>query len=210
MMKFLFDIFPLIVFFGSYKWAGSNEEAAQALVNGHLSGIISGGAITASQAPIIVATITGIIATALQIGYLLLRRRKVDGALWVSMIVFLFFGGLTIYFHDDDFIKWKPTIIYWSFAIAMIVAQRFFGKNLIRAAMEKQIGLPDEIWHRLNTAWIMFWIALGLLNLFVAFVLFKADTNAWVSFKAFGVTGLMLAFFVAQGFYLAKHIKDEA
>ncbi|TWI46642.1 intracellular septation protein [Pseudoduganella flava] len=210
MMKFLFDIFPLLVFFGSYKWAGSNEEMAQALVNGHLSGIISGGAITASQAPIIVATITGIVATALQIGYLLLRRRKVDGALWVSMVVFLFFGGLTIYFHDDDFIKWKPTIIYWSFAIAMIVAQRFFGKNLIRAAMEKQIGLPDEIWHRLNTAWIMFWIALGLLNLFVAFVLFKADTNAWVSFKAFGVTGLMLAFFVAQGFYLAKHIKDEA
>jgi intracellular septation protein len=209
-MKFLFDIFPLIVFFGSYKWAGSNEEMAQALVNGHLSGIISGGAITASQAPIIVATITGIVATALQIGYLLLRRRKVDGALWVSMVVFLFFGGLTIYFHDDDFIKWKPTIIYWSFAIAMIVAQRFFGKNLIRAAMEKQIGLPDEIWQRLNTAWIMFWIALGLLNLFVAFVLFKSDTNAWVSFKAFGVTGLMLAFFVAQGFYLAKHIKDEA
>ena len=203
MMKFLFDIFPLIVFFVSYKWAGSHEEVAQAVINEHLSGIISGGAITASQAPIIVAT-------ALQIGYLLLRGRKVDGALWVSLVVFVFFGGLTIYFHDDDFIKWKPTIIYWSFAVAMIVAQRFFGKNLIRAAMEKQIGLPDEIWQRLNVAWIMFWIVLGLLNLFVAFVLFKADTNAWVSFKAFGVTGLMLAFFVAQGFYLAKHIKDEA
>ncbi|WP_145647960.1 septation protein A [Pseudoduganella lurida] len=209
-MKFLFDIFPLLVFFGSYKWAGSNEDAAQALVNEHLSGVISGGAITASQAPIIVATITGIVATALQIAYLLARGRKVDGALWVSMVVFLFFGGLTIYFHDDDFIKWKPTIIYWSFATAMVVAYRFFNKNLIRAAMEKQIQLPDEVWHRLNTAWVAFWIVLGLLNLFVAFVLFKADTNAWVSFKAFGVTGLMLAFFVVQGFYLARHIKDEA
>lgn len=209
-MKFLFDIFPLLVFFGSYKWAGSNEDVAQALINGNLSGIISGGAITASQAPIILATITGIIATALQIGYLLLRGRKVDGALWVSMIVFLFFGGLTIYFHDDDFIKWKPTIIYWSFAAAMIVAHLFFGKNLIRAAMEKQVTLPDEVWHRLNVAWVAFWIVLGVLNLFVAFVLFKSDTGAWVSFKAFGVTGLMLAFFVAQGFYLAKHIKDEA
>lgn len=210
MMKFLFDILPLIVFFATYKWGGSNEAAAQALVNGNLSGIISGGAITASQAPIIVATIAGIAATALQIGYLLLRGRKVDGALWVSMFVFLFFGGLTIYFHDDDFIKWKPTIIYWSFAIAMVVAYRFFGKNLIRAAMEKQVALPDHVWQRLNTVWIMFWVALGLLNLFVAFVLFKADTSAWVSFKAFGVTGLMFAFFVAQGFYLAKHIKDEA
>lgn len=210
MMKFLFDIFPLLVFFGSYKWAGGNEEVAQALINGNLSGIISGGAITASQAPIILATITGIIATALQIGYLLLRGRKVDGALWVSMVVFLFFGGLTIYFHDDDFIKWKPTIIYWSFAIAMVVASRFFDRNLIRMAMEKQIALPDEVWQRLNAAWVMFWIVLGLLNLFVAFVLFKSDTGAWVSFKAFGVTGLMLVFFVAQGFYLSKHIKDEA
>jgi intracellular septation protein len=210
MMKFLFDIFPLLVFFGSYRWAGGNEEAAAAMVNGNLSGVISGGAILASQAPIIIATIAGIIATALQIGYLLLRGRKVDGALWVSMVVFLFFGGLTIYFHDDDFIKWKPTIIYWSFAAAMIVASRFFNKNLIRAAMEKQIALPDEVWGRLNTVWVLFWVALGLLNLFVAFVLFKADTNAWVSFKAFGVTGLMLVFFVAQGFYLSRHIKDEA
>ncbi len=210
MLKFLFDIFPLLVFFGSYRWAGNNEGTAQLLVNDNLSGIISGGAIQASQAPIIVATIAGIIATAIQIAYLLARGKKVDGALWVSMVVFLFFGGLTIYFHDDDFIKWKPTIIYWSFAAAMVVAYRFFGKNLIRAAMEKQIALPDEVWTRLNTVWVLFWVALGLLNLFVAFVLFKADTNAWVSFKAFGVTGLMLVFFVAQGFYLSKHIKDEA
>ncbi|MTV55965.1 septation protein A [Massilia buxea] len=209
-MKFLFDIFPLLVFFGSYRWAGNNEGTAQLLVNDNLSGIISGGAIQASQAPIIVATIAGIVATAIQIAYLLARGKRVDGALWVSMVVFLFFGGLTIYFHDDDFIKWKPTIIYWSFAAAMVVAYRFFGKNLIRAAMEKQIALPDEVWTRLNTVWVLFWVALGLLNLFVAFVLFKADTNAWVSFKAFGVTGLMLVFFVAQGFYLSKHIKDEA
>ncbi len=210
MLKFLFDIFPLLVFFGSYRWAGNNEGTAQLLVNDNLSGIISGGAIQASQAPIIVATIAGIVATAIQIAYLLARGKKVDGALWVSMVVFLFFGGLTIYFHDDDFIKWKPTIIYWSFAAAMVVAYRFFGKNLIRAAMEKQIALPDEVWNRLNIVWVLFWVALGLLNLFVAFVLFKADTNAWVSFKAFGVTGLMLVFFVAQGFYLSKHIKDEA
>ena len=210
MMKFLFDIFPLLVFFGSYKWAGGNEDVAQALINDNLSGIISGGAITASQAPIILATITGIIATALQIGYLLLRGRKVDGALWVSMIVFLFFGGLTIYFHDDDFIKWKPTIIYWSFATAMLVAYRFFDKNLIKAAMEKQVSLPEQVWIRLHFAWITFWLVLGFVNLFVAFVLFKADNGAWVNFKVFGVTGLMLLFFIAQAFYLSKHIKDEA
>jgi intracellular septation protein len=209
-MKFLFDIFPLLVFFGSYKYAGSHEQAAQELINTHLSGLISGGAVTAAQAPIIVATIIGIIATMIQIGYLLVRGRKVDGALWVSMVVFVFFGGLTIYFHDEDFIKWKPTIIYWSFATAMLVAYRFFDKNLIKAAMEKQVSLPEYVWIRLHFAWITFWLVLGFVNLFVAFVLFKADNGAWVNFKVFGVTGLMLLFFIAQAFYLSKHIKDEA
>jgi len=209
-MKFLFDIFPLLVFFGSYKYAGSHEEAAQAFINTHLSTFISGGAVTAAQAPIIIATLVGIVATMLQISYLLARRRKVDGALWVSMVVFIFFGGLTIYFHDEDFIKWKPTIIYWSFATAMLVAYRFFDKNLIRAAMEKQVALPEHVWIRLHFAWITFWLVLGFVNLFVAFVLFKSDNGAWVNFKVFGVTGLMLVFFIAQAFYLSKHIKDEA
>jgi intracellular septation protein len=209
-MKFLFDIFPLLVFFGSYKWAGMHEEAAQAFVNGHMSSFIYGGAITAAQAPIIVATIAGIVATVLQILYLIARGRKVDGALWLSLILFVFFGGLTIYFHDDNFIKWKPTIIYWCFAVAMIVAQWHFKKNLMRKAMEKQIKLPDEVWHRINLAWITFFVVMGFINLFVAFVLFRTDTGAWVSFKAFGATGLMFAFIIGQTIYLSKHMKDEA
>jgi intracellular septation protein len=209
-MKFLFDIFPLLVFFASYKWAGMHEETAQAFINSNLSSFIYGGAITAAQAPIIIATIAGIVATVLQILYLIARGRKVDGALWLSLILFVFFGGLTIYFHDDNFIKWKPTIIYWCFAVAMIVAQWHFKKNLMRKAMEKQIKLPDEVWHRINMAWITFFVVMGFINLFVAFVLFRADTGAWVSFKAFGATGLMFAFIVGQTIYLSKHMKDEA
>ncbi|XLZ71533.1 septation protein A [Massilia sp. SR12] len=209
-MKFIFDLFPLILFFGSYKYAGSNQEAAHAWLNSHLSGLVAGGAIPASQAPIIVATIVGILATAAQVLYLLARRKKVDGALWVSLVVFVVFGGMTIYFHDDNFIKWKPTIIYWALATAMLVAYRFFDKNLIRLAMEKQVQLPEHVWVRLHFMWITFWLVLGFVNLFVAFILFKADNDAWVNFKAFGVTGLMLVFFIAQAFYLSKHIKDEA
>jgi intracellular septation protein len=209
-MKLLFDILPLIVFFASYRLAGMQESAAQAFINEHMSAVISGGAVTASQAPIIIATIVGILATMMQIGYLLARRRKVDGVLWLSMVVFLVFGSLTIYFHNEDFIKWKPTIIYWSFATAMLVAYRFFDKNLIRAAMEKQVSLPEHVWIRLHYAWITFWLVLGFVNLFVAFVLFKSDNSAWVNFKVFGVSGMMLVFFIAQAFYLSKHIKDEA
>jgi len=208
-MKILFDLFPLILFFVSYKLAGGYQEAAHALLNEHLGKLVSGGAIPASQAPLIVATIVGIIATVAQVLYLLIRRKKVDGALWVSLVVFVVFGSMTIYFHDGDFIKWKPTVIYWALATAMLVAYRFFDKNFIRLAMEKQVQLPEHVWVRLHFMWVTFWLVLGFVNLFVAFVLFKAQDEAWVNFKMFGVTGLMLVFFVAQAFYLSKHIKDE-
>lgn len=208
-MKILFDLFPLILFFASYKLARGDQEAAQAMLNNLLGNIVPGGAIPASQAPIILATMVGIVATAAQVLYLLARRRKVDGVLWVSLAVFVIFGGMTIYFHDDNFIKWKPTIIYWAMATAMLVAYRFFDKNLIRAAMEKQVQLPEHVWIRLHFMWLTFWLVLGFVNLFVAFVLFKSDNDAWVNFKFFGVTGLMLVFFIVQGIYLSKHIKDE-
>jgi intracellular septation protein len=208
-MKILFDLFPLILFFVSYKFARGDQEAAQALLNNWLSNIVPGGAITASQAPIILATIVGTVATAAQVLYLLLRRKKVDGVLWVSLAVFIIFGGMTIYFHDDNFIKWKPTVIYWAMATAMVVAYHFFDKNLIRVAMEKQLQLPEHVWTRLYFMWLTFWLVLGFVNLFVAFVLFKADNDAWVNFKFFGVTGLILIFFIVQGFYVSKHIEDQ-
>ncbi|MES2263485.1 MAG: septation protein A [Pseudomonadota bacterium] len=209
-MKILFDFFPLLVFFASYKLGGMHAEAAQTFINTYLSGVISGGSVTAAQAPIIVATLAGIVATFIQILAVLARGRKVDAMLWVSMFFFVVFGSMTIYFHDDNFIKWKPTMIYWCLAIAQLVALLYFKKNMIRTGMEKQFSLPDDVWHRLNLAWIAFFAVMGVVNLFVAFVLYKTDTAAWVSFKAFGATGLMFVFILGQTFYLSKHIKDEA
>jgi len=209
-MKLLFDFFPLLVFFISYKLGGMHAEASQTFINTYLSGFISDGAVTAAQSPMIIATLGGIAATALQIVYVLARREKVQPMLWLALFLFVVFGGLTIYFHDDDFIKWKPTIIYWCFAIALLASKLYFKKNLMRKAMEKQISLPDEVWDRINAMWVWFFVALGAINLFVAFVLFKTDTEAWVSFKAFGATGLTFIFIIGQTVYLSKHIKDEA
>lgn len=209
-MKFLFDLFPLLLFFAAYKGAGSHADEAMAFVNGHLSAIISGGTVTAAQAPIIIATLVGILATALQISLMALRGKKIDFVLWLSLFMFAFFGGLTIWFHDEDFIKWKLTVVYWCFAAGLLVSSLFFKKNLMRASMEQVVSLPEEIWRRVNLAWIGFFTAMGFLNLFVAFVLFKGDTGAWVSFKAFGATGIMFLFIVAQTLYLSKHMKDEA
>jgi intracellular septation protein len=180
-------------------------------VSQYLSGLISGGAVAPAQAPVMLATVVGMIATVLQIAYLLVRGRKVDGMLWMSLGVIAIMGGATIYFHDDNFIKWKPTILYWAFALVLLVGQVFMKKNLMRSAMEKTMKLPEPIWPRLNYAWMWFFFALGLLNLFVAFVVFKGNTSAWVSFKLFGVTAIFFAFVVGQTLMLSKYIiEDEA
>jgi intracellular septation protein len=209
-MKFLFDLIPLLLFFASYKLAGWNSDAAQHFVNTYMSGIISGGSVTADQAPIVVATMVGILATMAQVAYIKLRGRKVDGVLWFSLAMFTFFGGLTIYLHDGDFLKWKLTIVYWFFAAGLLISDLVFKKNLMRKSMGEIVQLPDLIWARLNMAWSCFFLAMGFLNWYVAFVLFKGDFGSYVSFKTFGSTSLMFVFIVGQTIYLSRHMKDEA
>jgi intracellular septation protein len=203
-MKLLFDLFPVLLFFGIFKWGKSNPEAAQSAVGEYLSGLMSGTA-GIEQAPILLATAVAIVATFAQIGWLLARRKKVDPMLWVSLAIITVFGGATIYFHDDTFIKWKPTVLYWFFGAALLAGQFLFRKNLIRLMMGKQITLPDPVWDRLSMMWTAFFAAMGLLNLFVAF---RFSTETWVDFKLFGFTGLMFAFIIAQTVYLSRYIKE--
>jgi intracellular septation protein len=207
-MKFLFDLFPVILFFIAYRLGASHQDTAHALAVQYMGGLIAGGAVSPEQAPIMLATAVGIVATVLQIGYLLARGRKVDGMLWLSLGVIVVMGGATIYFHDENFIKWKPTILYWAFAVAMLVAQLGFKNNLMRKVMEEQIKLPNAVWDRVGFAWIAFMAAMGLLNLFMAFVVFKGNTSAWVSFKMFGATGLFFAFVVVQTLMLSKYMQE--
>jgi intracellular septation protein len=209
-MKFLFDLFPVILFFVAYKLGNGHPEAAQSAVAHYLGAIVDGGTVTLEQAPIMLATALAIVATALQIGYLLVRGRKVDGMLWLSLGVIVVTGGATIYFHDENFIKWKPTILYWAFALALFVAQVGFRNNLMRKVMEAQIRLPEPVWNRVGYAWMLFFAAMGVLNLLMAFVVFKGNTGAWVSFKLFGFTGIFFAFIVVQTLLLGKHIQEDA
>ncbi|MDB5760112.1 MAG: septation protein [Burkholderia sp.] len=204
-MKFLFDMFPVILFFGVFKWGEGHTDAAQSMVGQYLSGLVSGGSVGPEQAPILLATAVAIIATIAQIGYLLVRGKKVDAMLWVSLAIIVVFGGATIYFHNEAFIKWKPTVLYWVFAIVLVGAQLFMNKNLIRLMMKAQIDLPDAVWTRLNMAWAAFFAAMGVVNLYIAF---NFPTSTWVNFKLFGFMGLMIAFVVAQTMFLSKYIKD--
>lgn len=205
MKKLLFDLFPVILFFVVFKVAGAHPEAAQAFGSQYLSALVSGGEVTLQQAPILLSTAVAIIATLAQVLWLLLRRHPVDKMLWVSLAIIVVFGGATIYFHDEQFIKWKPTVLYWCFASTLLLAPLLFGKNLMRSLMGQQLQLPQEVWSRLNLAWGSFFALMGVVNLYVAF---NFPLDVWVNFKLFGFLGLMIAFVIAQSVYLSRYIKE--
>ncbi len=210
-MKFLFDFFPVLLFFAVFKVAGIYPDTAQAIAQNLLGGMVSNGGIDAKQAPALLATVVAMIATVFQIGYLLFRGKKVDGMLWISGFIILFFGGLAIYFNDQRFIKWKPTMIFWCSSIMFAICQLFFKKNLIREMMEAQFALPELVWARLVWTWVGFFAALGLINLVFAFVIFKTTDQfgSWLNFKTFGMPIIMFIFVVSQGLMLAKYMKEE-
>jgi len=204
-MKLLFDLFPVILFFAVFKFAGGQPDAAQAFASNYLAFLVADGEITAKQAPILLATAVAILATLGQVLWLLLRRRHVDTMLWVSLVIIVVFGGATIYFHDEMFIKWKPTVLYWCFALALLGAQLLMRKNLIRSLMGQQMSLPDPVWDKLNLAWSAFFAAMGALNLYIAF---NFPLELWVNFKMFGFIALMIAFVIGQTVYLSRYLKE--
>jgi intracellular septation protein len=201
-MKFFFDLLPVILFFVAYKFAGADPDTSLALASRLL-----GDGIVATQAPILIATVVAIAATFLQILIVWLKHRKVDRMLWVSLVIIVFFGGATLFFHNPTFIKWKPTALYWLFSGVLVFSALSMKRNLIRNMLEAQIQLPESVWARLNLAWAVFFGGMGALNLYVAY---NFSEEAWVNFKLFGGMGLMLAFVLGQGFYLSKHMQEDA
>jgi intracellular septation protein len=205
-MKLLLDFLPIILFFGTAKYAESHVEWAARFATDNFGFIVSGGVVGTEEAPALLATVVVIIATTLQIGYLLMRGRKVDLMLWMTFVLAVVLGGATIWFHNPTFIKWKPSVLYWAMGLAFWASQTLFHKNLLQTLIGEQLELPATIWQRLNFAWIAFFALMGLLNLYVAY---SFSTSTWFTFKAFGTTGLMLVFTLAQGVYLSRHIKAE-
>ena len=204
-MKLLFDLFPVILFFVVFRLAGSHPDAAQAFGSQDLSGLVSGGEVTLAQAPILLATAVAILATFGQIGWLLARRKPVDNMLWVSLVIIVLFGGATIYFHDEHFIKLKPTVLYWCFALVLLGSPLVLKKNLMKSMMGQQLSLPADVWSRLNLAWGLFFLLMGSLNLYIAF---RFPLDFWVNFKLFGFLGLMIVFVVLQSIYLSRYMKE--
>lgn len=201
-MKLLFDLFPVILFFAAFKVSEKHPETAADWV-----GALLGAAVAdIRQAPILLATVVVIAATVAQIVWVRLRHGRVDKMLWISLVLVAVFGGMTLVFQNESFIKWKPTILYWVFATSMAFSALVLKKDPLKTMLGEQLVLPEAVWKRLNASWIAFFVTMGAVNLAVAF---NFDTDTWVNFKLFGGMGLMLVFVLAQGMVLSKYIEDK-
>ena len=175
-MKLLLDFFPIALFFAAFKiW------------------------------DIYVATGVAIVATVATIAWLRYSTGKIEPMQWLSLGIIVVFGGATILAHDESFIKWKPTVLYWLMGGTLAAGMLFFRKNFLKSLMGAQLELPDNAWRAMNWSWVAFFAVMGVLNLWVAL---NYDTNTWVNFKLFGGLGLMAVFVIGQAVYLGRFVKE--
>ena len=200
-MKFLFDLLPVLLFFIAFKGAAAYPAQAGEFMDA----VFGHAAITSSQAPIMLATLVTLAVSLAQMVYLLLRGRRIEPMLGISFAIILLFGGATLWLHDENFIKWKPTILYWVFALILAGGWFLKKRNFVRTLLQTQLSLPEPIWLRLLQAWTIFFVVLGAFNWVVAF---SFPTEVWVNFKLFGLMGLTFTFVVGMGVYLAPHLKE--
>ena len=175
-MKLLFDFFPLILFFAAFRFAD-----------------------------IFVATAVAIVATVVLIGWSLARHRKASTMQWVSLAIIVVFGGATLLLHDETFIKWKPTVLYWVGSAAFL-GSIALGRNVVRTLLGSDLELPEPVWTRVGIAWGVVFFLMGVANLYVAF---NFPTSSWVNFKVFVSTGILAVFAIAQAFWIARYLPDE-
>lgn len=184
-MKFLYNLFPLLLFFAAFKIYD-----------------------------IYVATVVAIVASALQVIFYWLKHRRFETIHVVTLAILVVFGGLTLALHDDTFIKWKPTLVYWILG-ALILGSQWIGKQTaVERLLGKQVIMPSHVWARQNLSWGTFFVVIGFLNIYVAFYYRPELDEAtrqdiWVDFKVFALPALTLVFTLLQGALMARHVVEK-
>ena len=190
-MKQLIDFIPLILFFIVYKLDPRTVELADQSIE--LGGIFS-------------ATGVLIASSVIVYGLLFVQQKKLEKGQWLTLLACLVFGGMTLAFHSETFLKWKAPVVNWLFAVAFAATHFIGDRPLVQRIMGHAISLPRHLWVRLNLAWVVFFLISGFANLFVAFTFH----DIWVDFKVFGSLGMTLLFLVGQGIFLARHLQHDA
>ena len=174
-MKALFDFLPIILFFVAFKvW------------------------------DIYVATGVAMAVSIIAILYMFVRSMPVSRMQWLSLVIIVVFGGATLLTHNETFIKWKPTVLYWLMGGALLVGM-LFKKNFVKSLISSEITLPDNAWHTVSWAWIGYFAFMGALNLWVALT-FSTDT--WANFKLYSI-GLTVIFGIGLAVYMSRFMKDD-
>ena len=181
-MKFLFDFFPIALFFITFKFYDDPQEG------------------------VLAATAVAIVATILQVFMFWLKNKRVEKMHIITLVLISVLGGATLILKDPVFIKWKPTGVNWMFAIAFLGSQFFGEKPFVKRMMAHAVELPEAVWMKLNIAWVVFFTAMGFANLYVAF---NFDLSTWVDFKTYGMLGLTVLFVILQAIFLAKHMPEN-
>ena len=206
-MKFLLDLLPVFLFFVSFKLAEGHKAPVADWMTQHLGFLVSGGVVGVTEAPVLLASTVVVLGTLLQIIIMKSMRKHIDKMLWASLAVVVILGGLTLWFHSETFIKWKPTIVYWMMGGGLLIGEVFMKRDVLSQMMGGQIEVPEAVWRRLTWAWVTFFLAMGVLNLYVAF---NFSTDTWVTFKMWGTMALLLVFALLQGLYLSRHMQPAA
>ncbi|GLT19988.1 putative intracellular septation protein A [Vibrio zhanjiangensis] len=175
-MKQLLDFIPLIIFFVLYK-----------------------------MQDIYVATGALIVATAVQVILTYFLFKKVEKMQLITFVMVALFGGMTIFLHDDNFIKWKVTIVYVLFALGLAISHAI-GKSAIKGMLGKEISLPDHVWAKVTWAWVIFFSLCAGINIYVAYEL---PLDVWVNFKVFGLLAATFGYTIITGIYIYKHLPNE-
>ena len=177
-MKLFLEFLPVIIFFAVFKYSDD----------------------------IILATAVLIPASILSVGYSWFKTKKIEKVQIITLILIIVMGGATVLLKDKTFIQWKPSVLYWLFAVVLLGSQFIGKKPIIERMLGAQIEVKQIIWRRLNTLWVAFFSAMGFLNLYVVF---NYSESTWVDFKLFGATGLMFACLLLSGVYVYKNADHE-
>lgn len=180
-MQLFYEIFPVFLFFLAFKFYG-----------------------------IYVATTVGIVATLIQVISNRIWFSRWDKKQLVTLFIFVVFGGMTLYFHNPIFVKWKPTIVFWVFALVILIYQLFTTKPLMQRLMQNMVedknNIPLHIWTKINIAWSLFFLLMGTINLYVAYYY---SNNAWVNFKFYGITLALFIFSLVQTLFLIRYLPEK-
>ncbi len=177
-MNALIDFIPIILFFIAYKFAN-----------------------------VFVATAVTMASSALLLLWARIKKHPISNSQWLTFAMITGLGCATLWFQDDQYIKWKPTAVYWLLAVACLFTQVFSQKVLVQRLMGQHLVLPHLIWKKLNMTWVGFFGFMGALNVYV---FSHYDTNVWVNFKLFGALGLTFVFILGQAVWLNKYqVRDQ-